>query len=187
MKKFTFRRSVVLLIAIALLIAGFKLHNTSTTTTGNNTTAPSTAPSTAPVTTPSLVFNPRGTYNMPGFGEKFVIHHFNEVDVVVYEMFFYDDSSLFLLGENAGKNGDSYADISDDDMLIGISEKYWLFRTSTGERLARSLEEYTSPDGKRLYHVDVPWEELSQSEQDAFIYTVDTELIFNPFLVDSDN
>ena len=122
-----------------------------------------------------LELTPRGEYNMPGFGEEFFIYYFDTPNdnIVVY----YFSDSIYLLGENSGKTGASYADACiEHGQFIALSDKYFLFLTSEG-KIAISFEENTFEnimDGESRY-LKYSFDDLSEEEQAAFIYPTSYE------------
>ena len=125
---------------------------------------------------PTLHLEPNGTYNKPGFGLEFYVFRFEESEMVVYYIF--DDT--YLIGDDAGEQGTSYADITCNFHFLGFSDKYMLFLTEEG-KTAISYEERQKEENGRvtIFHPRVPFDELSEDEQQSFIYPISYEKILN--------
>lgn len=132
--------------------------------------------STSKDTTPTeanqhLEFKAIGEYNMPGFGKDFFIYRFDAPndDIIVYKISDY----IYLLGEDAGEKGTSYADIFiEDSQFIALSDKYLLFMTENG-KMAVKIEGNLKGDGTN----SIQFNGLSDEEKEAFIYPISYEHI----------
>ena len=136
--------------------------------------AQSTSVNTPPTET-LLEFESNGTYHMSGFGDEFCIYQFaNPNSFVVYAF-----DSIYLLGEDAGETGISYASMFvKDSQFIALSDKYLLF-TVGDEKIAVSLEERENVQIGESIHQKYLFEDLSPEEQDNFIYPIDCEKFDN--------
>ena len=165
------KRSIgVILLLLVMLLTMVGCGNTSNSTT-ENTTEKMDGKSF------QLVLEPSGEYNIPGFGEEYGFYRFNGTDIVVYQIG--DDS--YLIGEDAGKNGTSYALITyKDSHLLAISDKYLLFATSDGT-VAVDIKEIVYPEVGKYAHKTFLFDELPVEELEHFLYVESYEKVVNEY------
>lgn len=121
-----------------------------------------------------LELEPEGTYNMPGFGDEFFIYRFDSPNdnVIVYQM-----DCIYLVGEDAGKNGTSYASmVMKDSQFIALSDKYLLFITGE-DKIAVAMEEKKDANIGESVLQKYSYNELSDKEKEAFIYPIAYEKV----------
>ena len=122
----------------------------------------------------TLQFDAKGEYDVSRVKAQSVVYRFgapNE-DIVVYQM----PGTVFLVGEYSDNRSISYAAnmFIKDGEFVALSDKYLLFATVESNGMVAVAVE---ADGKNKYGIDlmleIPFEDLSEEEKDAFVYPVE--------------
>jgi hypothetical protein len=130
----------------------------------------------------SLQLEPRSVYNWYVGDEEYIVYRFLKPndEFVVY----YDGNGLYILGEDTGNTGNSYASIGNMDgyELLAISENYWLFEGKEG-KIAITFKckhdlGMEVDDGEYPFII-YSYEELPEAEQDEFVYWFRREIMKN--------
>lgn len=126
----------------------------------------------------SDIYGRPGTYHRDAFlayDNGYGIYRFDNTDVVVFHIF----GDTYLVGEDTAWDGPSWMQIvQKDGEFLALSNKYMLFATKEG-KVARELEEkrVEREDGIYLVHETVPYDELSEEDQKAFVYASEYEVV----------
>lgn len=120
----------------------------------------------------------KGTYNLKGAEEDFFIYRFDSPnsDIVVYQI----SDSLYILGEDSGETGTSYAAIiMENSQFIALSDKYLLFITGE-DKVAVALEKKENVAIGESSLQKYSFNDLSDKEKNAFIYSIACKKVTPP-------
>lgn len=115
-----------------------------------------------------------GKYSKEAFPKKYFTYQFEDADIVVYYLF----GEEYMIAE---KNTERwYAMVSRvDEKFLALSSKYMLFLTNEG-KIAVELAEIKIPivgNLSAIMHEEIPFEDLSISEQESFVYPSSVEKV----------
>lgn len=125
-----------------------------------------------------LDLEPRGIYNMSAFGSRFKVYRFEGTEIVVYQI----GDDIYLVGDDAGEHGNSYADIFVENAKFeGISDNYLLFLTTDlKEEFGIAIKETENLEIGESLHEKVPYGELYDAGE-RFCYVKTFEEVKNPY------
>ena len=161
------KKVIVLLLVVCMVL--------SMVGCGNTRNDPIDTTSTDGSESYNLEFQAKGHYNMQGFGDEYYIYRFANpnANIVVYQL----SDSLYILGEDAGETGTSYASIfMEGSQFIALSDKYMLF-SSGNEITAVAIEKKENVEIGESILQKCSFNELTEDEKSSFVYPISHEKI----------